>query len=259
MNHAKLMEQRAQALGGESPRARGKSKDLKALEWVWRWDWSSPKIVDQVASPTRRGVARRLIERGLLKEQPTGSGGAKGTAATVVALTPEGRIIVESEIENPEQLSEYPGFRTYRPMQMRHDLLVQGAVAKWLFEGVFIHYQAPSEIAEQSLQGTKHPDAIVIDDEGNRIALELELTAKKARGMDAFAWGLVKALREEQFDQVIVFSPSRAILKCYQQRFQPGAQVKFWTKDLRGRAIPQGVREMPGWVEACILFLEIEV
>lgn len=255
---SELKEQRQLALGDQTTRDRRNEKNMRAQRWVYLWGWSSPGITDSYAYPHRRGVTRRLINQGLLKEEITGAGGEKGGASSVVALTPAGRANVEAEIEDPDDLLDYQGLRTLKMQQLRHDLLVQRAVARWMMEGSITSFQTPTEFAERSQPGTKHPDALIINSTGKH-SIEMELTAKAPRRMDDFAWGVVRALDREEYDSVHVLSPSNAILNAYKRRFKPGEKVKVWGKDQQGRAVQKDQKEMPNWVWKRLMFSTVKV
>ena len=256
-----LMAARREALAGQSPRQRGRDKDQRALQWVYRWDWSSPAIIDSVASPGRRGVARRLIRQGLLREQDTEAGGAKGSPASVVALTRDGRAVVESELPEPK-VRDYRGLRAVKWAQLRHDSLIQRAIAEALREGATMDYETPPEIAEQSREGQKQPDAVQHLEAGDKLALELELTAKHGWRLDRFVTDVVRLVdnrRDGHYELVAILSTSQAILDRYRRRFSAGAAMPIWERDQRSRPHQVDTKKVPPWVMPRLYFKEIKL
>ena len=114
---------------GTNSRRVGEAKAFQALHWVYRWGWSYPFLLDLVASPKRRGLTKKLVEKKLLASYPSpGAGGQKGVPNYVVCLTRDGQMMVEGLIRESQLLDqkhddEIPWH------QLRHDALVQRATA----------------------------------------------------------------------------------------------------------------------------------
>lgn len=261
MDHETLMKKRAEALGGQSPRARGAEKQAAALRWLYRWGWSSPTTTDLVASPNRRGVARRLIEKGLADEHhsPAGSG-VRGAPASVLTLTDDGRAEVEAVIDEGGLL-RYQGAKAIRWPQLRHDALVQRATARAMNDGSITGYQTPAEIAERSDAGTKHPDAVWHVESGEAWAIELELTAKWDRRLDQFALGLLGAIAKRgPYDRAVILSHSPALLQRYRTALKPGATLHRWEKDSRGHWHRQNnPGTVPTWAGDRVIFRKVDL
>lgn len=261
----KLAQARARALGGQSSRARGREKDLAALEWVYRWGWSSPSIVDLVASPTRRGVCARLTRRGLLVAHPSpGGSGVAGAPATVVTLSDDGVAEVEALAD---ALMPYDTDGRQIPWrQLRHDALVQTWTAQKISSGKIADYRTPRELAEKSERGVKQPDAVWITKTGMSVAVELELTAKKDREFHQAVLALLRSVhpgsdkRERgPFDAAVVISHSRAILDRYRKMLAPGATIQKYEQNAQRQYKPSGTLKTPDWAAARIMLELVDV
>ena len=257
-----LQAARKAALGSQSPRARGAEKEQRSLRWIYRWGWSTPSIIDEVADHSAGGYARRLASKGLVQIQETGSGGAKNHPARVVGLTRAGRAQVESSIENPNDLRDYHGLRRVRWQQLLHDAMVQSAVLRAIQSGRFSDYLTPHEIAEKQTLGRKEPDAVLTEKEsGYTYAVELELSAKTGRRLDEFVHGLSVLLHPESgdYDHAIIGTTSPAISARYRARFREGEKMPIWKRDERGRPYLAATDVMPAWIEKKIIWNEVSL
>jgi hypothetical protein len=113
----------------------------KALLWVYRWQWSSSKILEIVGGAKRSGLAARLVRTGFLKATKTEAGGYGGGPAALLTLTEKGQNEVEKWIENSEDLIDYE-LNPFRLDQskIRHGELAQLATANNLAAGQFVDY-----------------------------------------------------------------------------------------------------------------------
>ncbi len=245
------------ALSGKSPRQRGEEKMHAALDWVYRWGWSTPSIIDFVGGNAANGLAARLVKRGLLTKTRTASGGSvKGVPIWLLHLSPAGLVEVE-RVRNellPYQLDPY---RT-RQDQLRHYTIAQTATAKSLKTGYVVAFQTETELAQRSSKDTKQPDIVWYLPDGIRMAIEVELTAKWGRDLDHFVLACLIALHPRapegsKFDQLALVSDSPAIISRYSKALTPGAHFRTWTKDEQRRWITEQEKIVPEWVQGKIL------
>lgn len=259
-----LQQARARALAGRSPAEAGRAKDLAALRWVYRWGWSTPTIVDMIASPGRRGVAARLVRRGLAKRHPTpAGGGVRGVPTDVITLTADGVAELEAALSEADMLA-YPSKpeQAIQWRQLRHDTLVQLYTARRLAD--ISGYMTPRELAEKSVAGQKQPDAVWIAKNNSRIAVELEMTAKKGRELDQTILALIKAVQPKTefdkkgpYDIVAILSQSRAILDTYKRRLAPDAEIALYRRNSSRQYERCGKKTVPDWIKGRIIFQEI--
>jgi len=254
-NMEKARARRAEVLDAASPRERGREKELEALRWVYRWGWSTPSIVDSVASPNRRGVARRLVKKGLLAEAETPSGpGILGGARSVVWLTRDGLMLVVSRIEYDGDLLPTPaGYRGIKWAQLRHDIVAQQIAADMLRTGEAIEVETPREIEQELAQtdrrAAKVPDFIFSLRSGERIAYELEWSGKSGRRLDQFILGCAALINPHRVvDRVWIMSPSMAMVTRYQKAITPGADIGIWSKGADGKWYRDNVQQAPDWL-----------
>jgi hypothetical protein len=218
---------------GTNSRKRGTEKTEKALNWVYRWGFSSPTILDRVASPTRGGLTKKLIEQKLLAAWAApGSGGQKGVPHMVVTLTQAGEALVVSRLKKIEDLLDQNYAQEVQWHQLRHDILVQKATANMTeLNG----YLTPKEIRKKSQKNVKQPDAIWIMNDGRHVGIELELTPKK-RGKE-ISQTIISLIRSVQpnnvygLSSVVIYSPSQMILNDYKNHLIEGKKIKIWDKD----------------------------
>jgi hypothetical protein len=222
-------------MGDMSPRERGHQKTLWALDWVYRWGWSSPSTLETVGGAMRSGLAARLVRKGLLARTKTEAAGAiRGVPAYILTLTELGL----SEIErHRESLLRYE-LDPYRvnQSQIRHYQLAQSATANALESGAIADFQTERELAEASQPGVKQPDVIWLMPDDSKIGVEVELTAKWDRRLDEFVRACWLAVTDTQtgparLDKIAVVSDSQAILKRYRAACTPGAELGIWERD----------------------------
>lgn len=241
----------ATKLNGKSPRQRGAEKTNLALDWIYRWGWSSPRTIEQVGGAIRSGLAARLVKNGLLRSTRTESGGGvRGVPTAMLTLTELGLQEVErirTELF-PYELDPY----RIRQDQLRHYQLAQTATANALARGAIAGFQTERELAEQSADGVKQPDILWHLPNGQRCAVEVELTAKWNRQLDQFVRGCLLSLAAPQgqrprFDLIAVVSDSPAILSRYKAAFAAGATYHVWNKDAASRWVQGEAKKVPEW------------
>lgn len=255
---------RDQVLAGRSPRERAAEKEAQALRWVYEWGWSAPSILDALASPKRRGLARRLVDKGLLRAEPTPAGrGVRGCPAEVVLLTPAGVAEVEALLPEPALLA-YPeaADRLVRWAQLRHDAIVQQWTVKRLLDGTIEGYVTPRQMAGRPTgTGDKIPDAIWRWRGIGPVAVELELTAKSDRELAQSALALLRLIRPAtekdpggSCKAAVILSHSSAILSRWRRVLSPGATVTKYIRDASRHWKPDGTFSVPEWVADRVIF-----
>lgn len=259
------------ALQGRTTRQAGRDKDLIAARWIYRWGWSTPGIVDLMASPGRRGIAARLVKRGWLSNHPTPSGsGIKGVPAEVLVLTHDGVSEVESDLSESDLIpySSKPEL-TIPWHQLRHDCLVQLWTARRLAAKKIKSFSTPREISKPSLSGIKQSDAIwtiATPAKNLQVGVELELNAKKDRELDQTILALLKSVQPEigsalpgPLDAVVLLSHSQAILDRYKKVLAPGATLTLYDRDSSRHWKASGTTKVPDWTKGRFFFEKVEL
>lgn len=246
-------------LSGQSPRARGEEKTRLALDWIYRWGWASPSIVDRLSGAVRRGLAARLVRQGLLVATRTESAGAvRGVPAKILTLSESGQAEVERWRSSLIPYSRDP----YRIRQdlLRHNQLAQQVTATSLLNGSIRAFLTEQEIANRSEVAQKQPDVVWVHASGKRCAVEVELTAKWGRQFDQFVSSCLLALAgtNARYDLIAIISDSPAILRRYAAAFEPGYRYRTWERDARGHWQSVGTREVPAWARERVLCKRVD-
>lgn len=249
---------------GTNSRKVGGEKAFKALLWVYRWGWSYPFLVDHIASPNRRGLCKKLVEQKLLSSfDCPGAGGKKGLPNSVVCLTKDGQMLVESELSESQFLDQ--NLQEDIPWhQLYHDALVQRATG---LKSDLLEFKTPKEIAEKSDRGVKQADAIWILKSGQRIGVELELTAKKrGREFDQTILSLLHSVNPNgnphQLDAIALVCRGRedGILGSYRERLKPGKKITLWERDPSRKWVEsEKTATVPDWAAGRFHFQLLEI
>lgn len=251
------------ALSQLSPRARGEQKNQAALDWIYRWGWSSPAMLDLVTGKPRSGVAARLVRRNLISSTKTESGGGvAGVPMAIVTLTQLGHEQVERFRDDliPYEIDPY----RLDQSKLRHDLISQKATCEALAAGLIENFKTPNELTAQSQKGVKQPDVLWIRQAGKRMGIEVELSAKWDRKLDQFVMSCLLSLQKStpskpnEVDEIAIVSDSKAILRRYSKAFEPGENLAIWKKNDRGLWVQEEIIKVPAWVEGKILCEFIE-
>ncbi len=225
------------ALAGKNSRQVGEEKDLQGLLWVYRWGYSSAKVIDAFTSPGRRGIAARLVKKGYLAEHQTDGGGLKGVPLSLLTMTQDGVARVEANLKESELLP-YPanGDKLINWQNVRHDVLMQSYTCQVLHdpEKKVIGYLTPRQTAQKSDPNTKQHDAIWAMANGEIIGVELELNSKWDRDLDEFVRKCVLSVRNN-VSRIAVVSQSQAIIDRYKVALKPSAPYNIWQKNSAGR------------------------
>ncbi len=243
--------------GPLSPVKAGQVKAQKALQWVYRWGWSTSSILEIVGGAQRSGLAARLIRNGMLKATKTEAGPAAGSPTAILTLTQQGQNEVEKHIENQDDLIEYQ-LDPYRIDQskIRHGQLAQSATAKNLRDGGIVDYITEPMAASKSEKYVKQHDIIWICADGERIGVEVELSAKWKRKLDEFVLSCVLSIKNEVVSRIYIATDSKAIQNRYSIAFEVGHEFGKWEKSELGFSKQTGKYKVPAYMEGkvtCIL------
>lgn len=240
-------------LAGVAPRVKGLQNQLKVVDWLYRFGYSSAAVLQDVLNKQSSGWAAAAERRGLLQSVRTVS----GVPPRLYMLTAEGLALAE---QHAQLLLAYPEVDPARVNQslLRHNLLVQSLTVAEVTAKRIASFRSERELSCGDRRGVKRPDAIWNLPSGTRVAIELELTAKWGRTLDEFVRALVRGLQgdantETAFDRVAVITPSPAIAERYKAALTAGAPMRTWFKDQRGawrverqESVPPEISKMVG-------------
>lgn len=238
------------AAAGQSPRRVGKDRALAALDWVYRWGWSTPAVIDALTGAKRRGLCAKLVQAGLLVETKTAAGRIlHDLPQKIVTLSDAG--LAEVERRRVDDLMDY-STNPYKVNQamLRHDLLVQKATQRSLQSGGIKGFLTPRELARKSTADSKQADALWIMPDSRRAGVEVELTAKWDRRLDEFVWRIWQSMTEQNraMDLCIISSDSPAIIARYKKAFAAGQTVHTWRKDQQSKWHIDRAYTVPDWL-----------
>ncbi len=242
---------RKQILGSNNPITHGKIKRRLALNWIYRWSFSTPKIIDLICGAKATGYSAKLEKAGLIRRTRTESGGAvEGVPNFVLTLTELGVSEVERFATSllPYELNPY---KAVNQNNLRHDVLVQLITANILRNADFDvnEFVTPKEFATYSTAGVKQFDCIWVNTDGRQIGIEMELSAKWSRKLDQFVESILLAVQKKVVDYVWVFTDSPAIHERYTKSFTPGTVVQRWAQNSQKQWVVHGQFEVPTWAE----------
>jgi hypothetical protein len=242
----------ADYLQGESPRQRGLYKRRLVLDWVYRWGHSTAPIIRQVSGQQANGYPKRLTEKALLRATRT----ASGTPQYYFTLTESG--LQEAE-RHAVVINSYPEIDCYRvnQQQIRHYALAQQATINALDDELIEGYQTERQLGVADTAGKKRPDVVWLRSNGERWALEVELSSKWDRRLDQFVLEIYRALAQRTYQKFYVVTDSAAIRARYEAAFQ-APSVDEWKKNDRGHWERTNTVPLPAWVQTRVGFLFIE-
>ena len=227
-----LQERRKAALGSLSPIQYAKNRDYQLLRFVWKWGYSSKVILQKLSQSSRHGIVNRLVKNGLLAETKTESG---EPVVSFFTLTEKGLAEVERQAD---RLHFYPYLDPYKVRQntLRHDFMAQSYTVKNGLTGKVKRYDTPLTLRAMSTRNVKEPDCVWEMDDGEVIAIEIELTKKWERDFDQFRLKVVNALdNTSRYSKFYLVTDSPAIAKAYKEGMKPGTLVPIWKNNVHGK------------------------
>jgi len=143
---------------GKTTRQLGRERIYFALDWIYRWGWSSPSMIDMTTGAMRRGLCAKLVKAGLLIETKTAAGKIlEDIPSKIVTLSEDGLAYVEKH-KDEKELMDYP-LNPYRVNQalLRHDLLAQRATIRNLQAGKIEPFAPPENSLQNRRQASNNP------------------------------------------------------------------------------------------------------
>lgn len=249
-----------------NPKRRGWDKAIAALDWVRRWGYSSPMIIDQINGEQRRGLAKRLVEAGYLKSMISASGGYfNDVPHKILTLTPHGFEV----LAHAQNLTYgYDFSKGINQATLRHHHVCQKVTLDYLLNADNLKF-FQSEIDRQgkSILSIKQPDVVLVFDETEpqlrqsgieclrKLAVEVELTGKYNMKFDQFLHSTLLSLGSSgSIDEIEIYFDSLHQLDRYKRALTPGNEVNIWDKNDRGYWMVDEVQVVPEYVRHKIKF-----
>lgn len=245
-----------------SARQRGKDKMRFALDWVYRWGWSSPSVIDLLSGAKRRGLCAKLVKAGFLIETKTASGAIlEDIPSKIITLSERG--ITEAERFRETMLDYDTNPYKVNQSLLRHDTVAQRATANNMAQGKIIDFATPRELAAKSIRNMKQPDVMWVMPDNRKVAIEVELTAKYERKLDEFVLGIIISLQPKsdkpaKFDQCAIVTDSDAIIKRYKPAFESDHKVSRWVKNSQSKWSIDKTWDVPPWVKGKLSWVKVD-
>ena len=241
-------------LNGVSPDQRSDEKIARVLGWVYLHGFSTAEMIRQISRQAKRGYAKKLVTAGLLVATRTESGGIVRSAPDFYFTLSE-RGLQEAQRHSHVHL-KYPELDRWRVDQrkMRHNLIVQEVTWFHVDLALIAGYLTERMIHPEGDQSNvKRPDAVWIEDDDSKTAIEVELTGKWDRDLDEFILKIirslnVKSVRDGSYDRYFIVSDSQAILDRYKKAVQPGSALGIWAKSARNHWEKHRSGLVPDWL-----------
>ncbi len=240
-------------LGDETPQERCLTNRRIAVDWIYRFGFTSSQVLRQCLNKESSGWASVAVARGLLRSTRTES----GVPPVIYTLSETG---LELAHHHATRLLPYAEIDPYRVNQakIRHDLLVQKLTITALREEVITKVSTERELNEGDQRGQKRADAIWHLPDGRRLGIEMELSAKWERKLDEFICGVASALDPERgpdrLDGFSIITDSEAICKRYRQAMRPGEPMRRWKKSARQHWVVDTEDVVPDWLHELVDF-----
>lgn len=249
----------ALAATGKSPRQIGDESRRKIVDWIYRWGYTSPSLIQQLLGRTSGGYARNLARQGWLVSTKTES----RRPAAYYTLSELG---LQEATRFSNDLYRYPELDSYRvnQQQIRHYLIAQSATLNGLHLGEIIHYETERMFFPSGDKaGMKRPDVVWHTQTGTKIGVEIELSAKWGKDLDKFVLDIERALESTQnkpasYNRFAIISDSKAIIDRYRTAMQPSADLSIWKKNQRHHWVVDKTISIPSWLIGKIDFHLIE-
>lgn len=225
-----------------SPRERGLKRAHDAIEWIYKWGWSTPTVIEINAGSFRSGLANRLVKSGVLNRIETPSGGINNTPTFLLTLTKKG---LEKAVEITDKLLPYETDpHRINLNNVTHDELVQRltALKTWELDDSGIdEFITPKSLHAWNSNEIKIPDVVWkrknAEGELKTFAVEFELTPKHGHEFDRFVAMTAELLfvkdsnAQNLFHGIEIYSKSPALIKRYSAAFAPGTKTQCWLKE----------------------------
>lgn len=242
---------------GLSPRERGHQRTLQALDWVYKWGWTSSTILELLTGQSVSTLTARLVKSGLLRATVTESaGGIPDIPRRFFTLT---QIGLDTIMKQQTVLIDYD-IRPERVNQekLKHDGLAQSGTARLLQTGKISDYFTESMLAAKSEKNKKQHDVVWLWLDGKKTGVEIELTPKWTRKLDQFIHSNLLSIEEKKVDNIRIYSDAQPTVERYQEVFAPKEKYSIWRKNDKNFYDAMETREVPAWTKEKIQCFLIE-
>jgi hypothetical protein len=238
-----------------NPAAQGRANKEQALMWIYVWVYSTPAILQLLLRHQGMSWSTGAVASGWLRK----TGVTTRERIKVLTLSEMALAWVQAR---SNLLLKYAELDPHRmsPYTIHHGLLAQRLTVHEARAGRIDSYQTERMLAARSEPGVKQPDMVWTTKAGERVAVEVELTAKWDRRLDEFLLKNIKAMTPEagnerqRVDRVLITTTSPAILKRYRMAFGSGQPYRVWRDSINGKSVNGSIEQVPTWVQDQVHF-----
>jgi hypothetical protein len=238
-----------------NPRAQADANKKKAFVWIYHWGFSSATVLQSLLGHAGMSWTTGAVAQGWLRK----TGMTSRERVRVVTLTERAIAWVEQRSDLLLKYSELDPHRI-SPATIWHNLLTQKLTLDAAQRGEVVSFMTERYLSARSAHGVKQPDVAWRTKKGERVAIEVELSAKWDRRFDEFVGKTIAALspgedgEPARFDRFEIMTTSRAIASRYRKAFLPGSPLRVWRETSKGTPTVSHVSEVPDWVYAKVSF-----
>lgn len=195
-----------------------------AISWIYCHGYATAEVLKRVTRREKTGSENHLVKKGFLLRTRTT---VENISEYFFTLSEEGVRIAE-QYHRAKTTYKYLNPNKISQSIFRHNIIGQQITLDLLFERSAKNYISPAILKKKYPTGEKIPDAAVIDDDGNLIAVEIELNQKWGRYLDQMVFQIHEALKEKKYAGFVIYSSSPATLKNYAAAMAAGATAREW-------------------------------
>lgn len=250
-------------LGGRSTKYRQAEKERDVIAWVYEHGASSADLIRQVARQEARGYANKLVRRGLLTATLTEGGGfVRGVPKAFYTLTELGLAEAERHVAVPMKYVELEPSKVPQRL-LRHNFIAQQVTWDMRRFNICTKFLSDRRLSLRMAGKTKRPDAVWFMFDESKVGVEVELTSKWDRDLDAFVAGIIDLMCEEdqsiKLDEYRIFSDSPQLLENYKKAMAPGMPLRRWEKSPLGKWVVSRIEQVPDWLAQRAHFSRLDV
>ncbi len=215
-------QQQPQRLRGRNARQEGRRKLRLVLSFIASaGGYSTADIINELIGRVDRSYAWRLERRGYLSKVQADTFAAGALYLLTKKAAFEARLALETELKLPRRAEDIP------LKMVAHDLAVQRACAPSVAAGISVVFDR----FLPRMPDNKAPDALLLHQNGTRRAVEIELTPKDGRALEAALWRHQIAMNEGRWQNVTYIAASMKLIQCYRTRLKLPFTFSAWGPD----------------------------
>lgn len=239
-------------LNGVSPIEQSKIKKRRVCRWCLNHGAMSADLIKSVAGQKSNGLAKQYVNCGLLIETRTKS----GTPRFFYTLTQPGEDLANCYASYQMDYNKYRSPLKISQANFDHDFQVQ-KLSLLAISQFGMKYVSQAQLSIRHTTGVKVPDALWIDANKIKIAIEVEYSQKFGRILDNTISAMIQSLIDHEYDCYYFFVRSTVIQTNYLAAMQGGRELNRYVKNDKNRWVKdlEGARIIPDWFVDRVFFM----